>query len=173
MLVDVTPSRFILSIFQSNLSLHLLLNAACLAEKPQSITLLHHRYGWPKKKDLPIAIGLGLWCLTLLSTIFQLYRGGQFLLEETGVPEENHRPVASDQQTWSHNVVSSTWTGFKLTTLVVIGTDCTGSCKSNYHTITTTMATISIGVWHGWNVTQIKIFYTLSQHTNNYNLTVL
>ena len=23
-------------------------------------------------------------------------------------------------------------------TLVVIGTDCTGSCKSNYHTITTT-----------------------------------
>jgi hypothetical protein len=26
------------------------------------------------------------------------------------------------------------------TTLVVIGTDCTGSCKSNYHTIMTTMA---------------------------------
>ena len=26
--------------------------------------------------------------------------------------------------------------GFELTTLVVIGTDCTGSCKSNYHTIT-------------------------------------
>ena len=30
------------------------------------------------------------------------------------------------------------WTGFKLTTLVVMGTDCTGSCKSNYHAITTT-----------------------------------
>jgi hypothetical protein len=27
--------------------------------------------------------------------------------------------------------------GFELTTLVVIGTDCIGSCKSNYHTITT------------------------------------
>ena len=27
--------------------------------------------------------------------------------------------------------------GFKLTILVVIGTDCMGSCKSNYHTITT------------------------------------
>ena len=26
---------------------------------------------------------------------------------------------------------------FELTTLVVIATDCTGSCKSNYHTITT------------------------------------
>ena len=30
------------------------------------------------------------------------------------------------------------WTGFELTTLVVIGTDCIGSCKSNYHTITAT-----------------------------------
>jgi hypothetical protein len=27
-------------------------------------------------------------------------------------------------------------TGFELTTLLVIGTDYTGSCKSNYHTIT-------------------------------------
>ena len=27
--------------------------------------------------------------------------------------------------------------GFKLTTLVAIGTDCRGSCKSSYHTITT------------------------------------
>jgi hypothetical protein len=28
--------------------------------------------------------------------------------------------------------------GFECTTLVEIGTDCTGSCKSNYHTIMTT-----------------------------------
>jgi len=28
------------------------------------------------------------------------------------------------------------YAGFELTTLVVIGNDCTGSCKSNYHTIT-------------------------------------
>jgi hypothetical protein len=28
--------------------------------------------------------------------------------------------------------------GFEFTTLVVIVTHCTGSCKSNYHTITTT-----------------------------------
>jgi hypothetical protein len=27
--------------------------------------------------------------------------------------------------------------GFELTTLVVIGTDCIGNCKSNYHTIMT------------------------------------
>jgi hypothetical protein len=30
--------------------------------------------------------------------------------------------------------------GFDLTTLVVIGTDCTGSCKSIYHTLMTTTA---------------------------------
>jgi hypothetical protein len=29
-------------------------------------------------------------------------------VEETGVPEENHRPVASHRQTLSQNVVSST-----------------------------------------------------------------
>ena len=34
--------------------------------------------------------------------------------------------------------VHLTWVGFELTTSVVIGTDCIGSCKSNYHTITTT-----------------------------------
>ena len=33
---------------------------------------------------------------------------------------------------------SSLWAGFELTTLVVICTDCTGSCKSNYYAITTT-----------------------------------
>ena len=56
------------------------------------------------------------------------------LVEETG---ENHQPVESQWQTLSHNVVSSTpsWPWFEHTTLVVIGTDCTGSCKSNYHMI--------------------------------------
>ena len=33
---------------------------------------------------------------------------------------------------------TSLWTGFELTTSVVIGTDCIGSCKFNYHAITST-----------------------------------
>ena len=56
------------------------------------------------------------------------------LLEETRVFGENHWPATSNWQTLSHLTISS------LRTLVVIGIECTGSCKSNYHTITTTTA---------------------------------
>jgi hypothetical protein len=38
------------------------------------------------------------------STIFQLHHSGQLLVEETGVPRENHRPVKINWQTLSHNV---------------------------------------------------------------------
>jgi hypothetical protein len=37
---------------------------------------------------------------------------------------------------------TSPWVGFELTPLVVIGTDCTFSCKSNYHTTTTVPSTL-------------------------------
>ena len=59
------------------------------------------------------------------------------LVEETGVPRENHRPAASIEYT-------SPCVGIKLTTFVVIGTDCTSSCKSIYHTITTTIVPVNI-----------------------------
>jgi hypothetical protein len=84
-----------------------------------------------------------MWCLTPLSTIFNSYHGDQFVLlvEETGVPRENHWPAVSHWQTLSHNVVSSTprLSGFEITILVVMCTDCIGSYKSNYHTITTAL----------------------------------
>jgi hypothetical protein len=38
---------------------------------------------------------VGLWCLMPLSTIFQLLWRPVLLVEETGVPGENYRPVAS------------------------------------------------------------------------------
>ena len=53
-------------------------------------------YGW-----------FGLWCSTPFSTIFQSYRS-VLLVKETGVPWENHRPVASHWQTLSHNVLLRT-----------------------------------------------------------------
>jgi len=40
----------------------------------------------------------------------QIYANGRsvLLVEETGVPEENHQPTVSHCQTLSHNVASST-----------------------------------------------------------------
>jgi len=61
------------------------------------------------------------------------------LVEETGLPGENHRPAAGHLQTLSHtyNVVSST-IRIRSHNFSLIGTDCTGSNKSNCHTITAT-----------------------------------
>jgi hypothetical protein len=36
-----------------------------------------------------IMLSFGLWCLTLISTIFQLHRDSQFYCEETRVSGEN------------------------------------------------------------------------------------
>jgi hypothetical protein len=61
------------------------------------------------------------------------------LVEEAGVTGENHQPHASHWQTLSHNVVSSIPRPRGVRT-VVKGTNCIGSYKFNYHTITTKTA---------------------------------
>ena len=64
------------------------------------------------------------------------------LVEETGVPGENHRPAASHWQALSYNVVSTTLHHKRIRTLVTIGTDCIGNCKSNYNIFTATTSLI-------------------------------
>ena len=42
------------------------------------------------------------------NNILDIWWRSVLLVEETGIPRENHRPVANHWQTLSHNVVSST-----------------------------------------------------------------
>jgi hypothetical protein len=62
-------------------------------------------------------------------------------VEETGVTGENHQ--ADARPNLYHIMlcrVHLTWAGFELTALVAMGIKYIGSCKSNYHTLTTTTA---------------------------------
>jgi hypothetical protein len=55
------------------------------------------------------------------------------LVEESGEPGENHKSVANHRQTLPHNVVHLTLIEIRTHNISGIGTDCIGSCKSNYH----------------------------------------
>ena len=113
-----------------------------------------------------IMVWFGLWCLTsTFNNISVISWWSVLLVEETGVPGENNRPIASHWQTLSHNVLSSTPCHERdsNTTLVVIGTDDTGSCKSNYLMITTTTTTTP-------KLIMVCIIYQCVLYTDNYGI---
>jgi hypothetical protein len=77
------------------------------------------------------------------------------LVKVIRIPGENHRPATCHWQTLSHDVLSRT-PRHERDSLAVIGTDCICSCKSSYHTITITTASL----------TGLKA-YNITQHNGN------
>jgi hypothetical protein len=78
-----------------------------------------------------------------LSTIFQgISWRSVLLVEETGGPEKTTDLSQVTDKVYHIMVYTSPRSRFELITSVVIDTDCIGSCKSNYHAITATTASV-------------------------------
>jgi len=78
-------------------------------------------------------------CLMVFNVTFNniLVISWQSILLETGGTGEITTDLSQVTDKLYHLMMdTSPWSRFELTTSMVIGTNCIGSCKSNYHTIT-------------------------------------
>ena len=75
------------------------------------------------------------------------------LVEETGEPRDKLYHIM---------LYTSPWSRFELTTLVLICTDCIGSCKSNYHANTPQRPFVSEAFLTNWKSLKYIILFTFS-----------